>query len=43
MPYTYTLTTTIPASPEEIYEAWLDSLTITCVHLWLYWVVRAYE
>lgn len=26
MPYTFTLTTTIPASPEEIYEAWLDSL-----------------
>lgn len=26
MPYTYTLTTTIPASPEEIYQAWLDSL-----------------
>jgi uncharacterized protein YndB with AHSA1/START domain len=26
MPYTFTLTTTIPASPAEIYEAWLDSL-----------------
>ena len=26
MPYTFTLTATIPASPEEIYEAWLDSL-----------------
>ncbi len=26
MPYTFTLTTTIPASPQEIYEAWLDSL-----------------
>ena len=26
MPYTFTLTTTIPASPEEIYQAWLDSL-----------------
>ena len=26
MPYTYTLTTTIPASPEEVYQAWLDSL-----------------
>ncbi|MFY9893742.1 MAG: SRPBCC domain-containing protein [Xanthobacteraceae bacterium] len=26
MPYTFTLTTTIPASPEEIYRAWLDSL-----------------
>jgi len=26
MPYSYKLTTTIPASPEEIYEAWLDSL-----------------
>lgn len=26
MPYTYVLTTTIPASPEEIYKAWLDSL-----------------
>jgi uncharacterized protein YndB with AHSA1/START domain len=25
MPYTFTLTTTIPATPEEIYEAWLDS------------------
>jgi len=26
MPYTFTLTTTIPASPNEIYQAWLDSL-----------------
>ncbi len=26
MPYSYTLTATIPASPEEIYDAWLDSL-----------------
>ncbi len=26
MPYTFRLTTTIPASPEEIYQAWLDSL-----------------
>lgn len=26
MPYTYTLTSVIPATPEEIYEAWLDSL-----------------
>jgi len=26
MPYTFTLTTTIPASPEEIYQAWLDSV-----------------
>jgi uncharacterized protein YndB with AHSA1/START domain len=26
MPYTFTLTTTIPASPEEIYRAWLDSI-----------------
>ena len=26
MPYTFTLTAMIPASPEEIYEAWLDSL-----------------
>ena len=25
MPYSYTLTATIPASPEEIYDAWLDS------------------
>ena len=25
MPYAFTLTTTIPASPQEIYEAWLDS------------------
>ncbi len=26
MPYTFTLTATIPASPLEIYEAWLDSV-----------------
>ncbi len=26
MPYTFTLTASIPASPEEIYRAWLDSL-----------------
>ncbi len=26
MPYTYTLTTTIPASAQEIYDAWLDSI-----------------
>jgi uncharacterized protein YndB with AHSA1/START domain len=26
MPYTYVLTTTLPASAQEIYEAWLDSL-----------------
>jgi uncharacterized protein YndB with AHSA1/START domain len=26
LPYTYTLTTTLPASAHEIYEAWLDSL-----------------
>lgn len=26
MPYTYTLTTVIPATPEEIYEAWLDTV-----------------
>ncbi len=26
MPYTFTLTATIPASPAEIYQAWLDSL-----------------
>jgi uncharacterized protein YndB with AHSA1/START domain len=26
MPYTFTLTATIPASPEEIYQAWLDSI-----------------
>ena len=25
MPYAFTLNTTIPASPQEIYEAWLDS------------------
>jgi len=27
MPYTFTLTTTIPASPEEVYQAWLDSVS----------------
>ena len=26
MQYAYTLTTTIPASAQEIYDAWLDSL-----------------
>jgi uncharacterized protein YndB with AHSA1/START domain len=26
MPYAFTLTTTIPASAQEIYDAWLDSL-----------------
>ncbi len=26
MPYSYTLSTVIPASPAEIYEAWLDSI-----------------
>ena len=26
MPYAFTLTTTIPASAQEIYEAWLDSI-----------------
>ena len=26
MPYDYTLTTVIPASAREIYDAWLDSL-----------------
>jgi uncharacterized protein YndB with AHSA1/START domain len=26
MPYTFTLTATIPARPEEIYQAWLDSI-----------------
>jgi uncharacterized protein YndB with AHSA1/START domain len=26
MPYTFTLTATIPASPEEIYRAWLHSI-----------------
>jgi uncharacterized protein YndB with AHSA1/START domain len=26
MPYTYTLTALIPATPREIYEAWLDSV-----------------
>jgi uncharacterized protein YndB with AHSA1/START domain len=25
MPYTYTLTSVIPATPQEIYDAWLDS------------------
>jgi uncharacterized protein YndB with AHSA1/START domain len=29
MPYAFTLTTTIPASAQEIYEAWLDSLAHT--------------
>ena len=27
MPYVFRLTTTIPASAQEIYDAWLDSLT----------------
>jgi uncharacterized protein YndB with AHSA1/START domain len=27
VPYAFTLTTTIPASAQEIYDAWLDSLT----------------
>jgi len=26
MPYSFTLTATIPASPQQIYDAWLDSL-----------------
>ena len=26
MPYSYTLSTVIPASPAEIYQAWLDSI-----------------
>ena len=26
MPYAFTLTATIPASPEDIYQAWLDSI-----------------
>jgi hypothetical protein len=26
MPYTYTITTAIPASAQEIYDAWLDSV-----------------
>jgi len=26
VPYGFTLTTTLPASPQEIYDAWLDSL-----------------
>jgi uncharacterized protein YndB with AHSA1/START domain len=26
MPYSYTLSTVIPASPDEIYQAWLDSI-----------------
>jgi uncharacterized protein YndB with AHSA1/START domain len=29
MPYAYTLTSVIPATPGEIYEAWLDSLSHT--------------
>jgi uncharacterized protein YndB with AHSA1/START domain len=29
MPYDYKLTTTLPASAQEIYEAWLDSLAHT--------------
>jgi uncharacterized protein YndB with AHSA1/START domain len=29
MPYAYTLTTTVPASAQDIYEAWLDSLAHT--------------
>jgi uncharacterized protein YndB with AHSA1/START domain len=29
MQYTYTLTTTIPASAQDVYEAWLDSLAHT--------------
>jgi len=29
MPYSYTITSVIPATPEEIYEAWLDSLSHT--------------
>ena len=29
MPYAYTLTSVFPATPEEIYEAWLDSLSHT--------------
>ncbi len=29
MPYSFTLTTTIPASPQEVYDAWLDSLAHT--------------
>ena len=27
MPYNFTITTLIPASPQEIYDAWLDSVT----------------
>ena len=27
MPYNFTLTTLIPASPQEIYDAWLDGVT----------------
>ena len=27
MPYSYTLSTVVPASPAEIYRAWLDSVT----------------
>jgi uncharacterized protein YndB with AHSA1/START domain len=26
MPYTFILTATIPASPEDVYQAWLDSV-----------------
>jgi len=29
MPYSFRLTTTIPASPQEVYDAWLDSLAHT--------------
>jgi hypothetical protein len=29
MPYAFTLTTTVPASAQDIYEAWLDSLAHT--------------
>jgi uncharacterized protein YndB with AHSA1/START domain len=27
VPYNFTLTTLIPASPQEVYDAWLDSIT----------------
>jgi hypothetical protein len=27
VPYVFSLTTTIPASAQEIYDAWLDSIT----------------
>jgi uncharacterized protein YndB with AHSA1/START domain len=27
MPYTYTLTSVIPATPQEVYDAWLDSVS----------------